>query len=339
MPNAKSTILFISLAKKFGGGEVQTELLIQNIRQLGFDVAFYGKANGVLGQKLAKQSILVLPNLWTVGQFLRQHSSVLIHACDGRSVHLAAALKFCFKKPLLITRHVIFPLKRKSSQISYRYADAVVGVSQTASDKLKSLNAQTHTIYGGIEKLREHKSIDAYFQSAPNTLKVAQIGNFQAVKNFPLTIELAKSLPSVQFYLVGSGELEQELKTAAKDVANITFVPFTPYIGSVFKQVDVQILPSHSEGLSMVILEGYQYDVPILAHAVGGIPEIVEHGKTGYLIEHNQMEDYRVYLLELSKQPAQLAKLKQSTALYWQQRDFSGKRMAQEYVQLYKKLL
>lgn len=333
----KNNILFINLARGFGGGEVQTERLILALSH--YHCVFFGKKNGVLGKRLAEHNITVLPNFWAVCCFLWRQPKTLIHACDGRSVHLAAFLKLCFRLPLLITRHVVFPLKRKSSQISYRLADAVVGVSKVASENIQAINPNVQTIYGAVDKLPESHDIAADFVANQAALRVAQIGNFQAVKNFALTIQLAKRLPEIHFYLVGSGELEQDLKQQAEGLANVHFIPFTPYLGSVMQNIDVQLLPSLSEGLPTVIIEAYQYGVPVLANKVGGVPEIVLDGKTGFLVENNELEIYQQHLQHFLHAPDDLQLLKQNVQQFWQEHDFSAKRMADEYAKLYATLL
>lgn len=333
----KNNILFMNFARGFGGGEVQTERLILALTQ--YHCVFFGRKAGILGKRLAEKNITVLPSFWSVCRFLWQQPQTIIHACDGRSVHLAVLLKKAFAKPLLVTRQVVFPLKRKSSQISYRMADVVVGVSQMASACIELINPRVQTIYGSVEKLPEHDDVAAHFLAHQTKLRVAQIGNFQPVKNFALTIELARRLPEIQFYLVGSGVLENDLKQQAKGLDNIHFIAFTPYLGSVMKNIDVQLLPSLSEALPTVILEAYQYGVPIVANKVGGIPEIVVDRQTGYLVENNNIETYQHHLQSLLDSPEILQQLKQNVQHYWQTHDFSVVRMAQEYTKIYDSLV
>jgi glycosyltransferase involved in cell wall biosynthesis len=54
---------------------------------------------------------------------------------------------------------------------------------------------------------------------------------------------------------------------------------------TLYKEVDAFILPSHNEGLPVVILEAMSYGLPIIATRVGGIPEIMEHEVNGFLFE------------------------------------------------------
>lgn len=332
-------ILFINMAKGFGGGEFYTEQLIANLE--GFDCYFLGKKSGKLTACLQQtQPNIKIVSLWEAIKLASSNKHLIVHALDGRGAHFSGLFKRFFGVKSVITRQVNFAFKRKSSQKAYANADMLVGVSHSITENLANLNPNAKTVYGCLKPLQENAEFEQqFFANRPNSLKIAQIGNFQAVKNFPLTVELAKQNPNVHFYLVGSGELEQDLKSQANGLKNISFIPFTPYIGSVLKNIDLLIVPSHSEGLGMAILEGYQYQVPVIAHATGGIPEIIEQEKTGFLVSPNQIEQYQVILDRLLAEPTYFAKLRNNITAYLAKKDFSAQRMAKEYKAIYQQIL
>ncbi|MGX2957033.1 glycosyltransferase family 4 protein [Ursidibacter arcticus] len=342
MSNPKKNILFINMASGFGGGEYQTEQLILSLKE--YNIYFFGKGNSRLSQKIKEKApfvrVLNFYQLFFLGLKALKNKNLIVHAQDGRGAHIAGILKRIFGLPTIITRHVSFPLKRKSSSYAYRSANALVGVSKQITEFLQTLNSNSHTIYGCVKPLYENELFEQnYFPYKKNGLSVAHIGNLQKVKNFELTIDLAANNPDINFYIVGSGELEIQLKYRAKHLSNVTFIPFTEYIGSVFKNVDIQIIPSHSEGLGGVILEGYTYKIPVLAHATGGIPEIVKTGITGYLSYTNNIDDYQDYLEQLKHNPDLLIQLKANIAEFLEKNSFSSDRMATQYQNIYNKIL
>ncbi len=335
----KQAILFINMASGFGGGEFQTEQLMRTLKN--YQVYFFGKKSGkfipYLKQNLPHIHIL---NFWQMLKLVFTTNSLVIHAQDGRGAHIAGTLKRLSGKPTIITRHVAFPFKHKSSLYAYRQANMLIGVSKKITENLLSINPNTQTIYGCIKKLKEDNQFEqCYFSGQKNKLRIAHIANLQQVKNFPLTIALARNNPNIDFYLVGSGELEQELRQQAADLNNVIFIPFTEYVGSVFKHIDLQIVPSHSEGLGATILEGYQYTVPTIANAVGGIPEIIEDKQTGFLVHENILENYQSILDKLIQEPDLLIVLKNNIQQYMKCNDFSADRMGEEYHQIYQRLL
>ncbi len=336
----QATILMINMAKGFGGGEFQTERLISEL-SAKYNIYFLGKKESIFVKKIRQNmpQIQVLTLLEAIKLVICK-KNIIIHAQDGRAVHIASFLKRISRNNIMvITRHVSFPFKRKISLFSYKNADYLIGVSKQVTTNLQFLNKPRKTIYGCIPFLKESKEFEIQYFSGKKRFSVAQIGNLQPVKNIVLTIHLASLFTDINFYIVGSGELEQELKQQAKDLDNVIFIPFTQYIGSVLKHIDLHIMTSHSEGLPTVILEAYQYNVPTIAHATGGIPEIIEDGKTGYLIKENNLEEYQKVLNNLMTSPEKILELQKNITDYLLHNDFSATRMVVEYHSIYQELL
>lgn len=59
------------------------------------------------------------------------------------------------------------------------------------------------------------------------------------------------------------------------------------------------VLPSLSEGLPQAMLEAMSYGLPVIATTVGGVPDVVEHGRTGFLVEPGNSGEIRKYLERL----------------------------------------
>jgi glycosyltransferase involved in cell wall biosynthesis len=68
----------------------------------------------------------------------------------------------------------------------------------------------------------------------------------------------------------------------------------------LFETADIYVLPSYNEGLPMSILEAMSYKIPVVSTVTGGIPEVVEHGKTGFLVEPGDVKKIAKYLNILS---------------------------------------
>lgn len=336
----KKSVLIINMAKGFGGGEFQTEALVLGLLE-NYEVYFLGKTKGKLAEKLKATPQVKQLNFFQALFLLFRKKQIILNAKCGRSAHLGALLKKLTGRKLVIDRHVDFPFKKKSSQKSYQVADHLVSVSQKIAENLRPINPNLSVIYPTTSApLCDEAFEEKYFSNKNNfTLTLAQVGGFLPVKNFSLTIQLAKIFPQIGFYLVGGGKLESQLKEEAKGLNNIFFIPFTPFVGSVFKQVDLNILPSSSEGFGSVIIEGYYHQTPVLANKVGGIPEIVHHDKTGFLIENNDVESYQQHLTDLLDNPQKLEELKQHIQQFMQEKDFSKERLVKEYIEIFERLI
>jgi glycosyltransferase involved in cell wall biosynthesis len=89
--------------------------------------------------------------------------------------------------------------------------------------------------------------------------------------------------------IVGSGPLRAQLERQASELAllphRVEFREATASIGSLYQEADLFVLTSAWEGTPNVLLEAMATGVPVVATRVGGVPEIVQHGVTGYLAD------------------------------------------------------
>lgn len=100
--------------------------------------------------------------------------------------------------------------------------------------------------------------------------------------------ELASHDPRVHLAFVGEGPLESELRGVASEQAwrhRVHFAGHQPSPHAFFEAADIVVSPSHTEGLSNVILEAMAFGRPVVATRVGGNPEIIEDGVSGLLVE------------------------------------------------------
>jgi glycosyltransferase involved in cell wall biosynthesis len=120
------------------------------------------------------------------------------------------------------------------------------------------------------------------------------IGSFEHRKGQPVLFEamsklLSGPLPDVHLMLVGDGPDEALLRKKVETMGlneRVRFFPFTPEPKYVFERFDVTVLPSlYKEGLPNVLLESMAMQVPVVASNLGGVPEVVLEGETGYVVE------------------------------------------------------
>jgi len=97
------------------------------------------------------------------------------------------------------------------------------------------------------------------------------------------------SLPNAHLMLVGDGPDEAALKNMVQSLGleeSISFFPFTEDPNYVFERIDMTVLPSlYKEGLPNVLLESMSMGVPVVSSNIGGVPEIVLDGETGYMVK------------------------------------------------------
>ncbi len=135
-------------------------------------------------------------------------------------------------------------------------------------------------------------------------LNIIYMGQLEDHKGIFDIIKAIKLLPSDKFYLTiaGRGNLEEKIKQSIYIVNNINFVgQYNKNSGKeLLSQNDLVVIPSKCfENSPMVIYEAFEMGVPVLASRIGGIPELVEEDKTGWLFKSGDIENLKQKLLAI----------------------------------------
>jgi glycosyltransferase involved in cell wall biosynthesis len=138
-------------------------------------------------------------------------------------------------------------------------------------------------------------------------LVVGMVANFnrsvKGVSRFLDAVpEIVREVPSARFLLLGRGKEEKALREKARALgveAFVIFAGFKPDIHRYYAIMDVSALTSFSEGLSITLLESMRCGVPVVATRVGGNPEVVSDGVTGYLVPPGDVSSFASKTVEL----------------------------------------
>jgi L-malate glycosyltransferase len=145
-------------------------------------------------------------------------------------------------------------------------------------------------------------------QCSENSQKtIMHISNFRPVKRIRDVIaifaKIAQAIDS-RLILVGDGpdaivarEMSQELGILDR----IRFVGIVDRVAPLLARADLFLLPSSTESFGLVALEAMASGVPVIASDVGGIPEVVEHGRTGFLAPVGDVDAMATHAIELLK--------------------------------------
>jgi len=139
----------------------------------------------------------------------------------------------------------------------------------------------------------------------PGQTVVGTVANLTDVKNHAMLLDAAAAVirkrQDVCFLLVGGGALEKTLKDRARGLGISDHIVFSGVQRDVFLYLgamDLFVLSSRREGLPMSLLEAMACGLPVVATAVGGIPEAAVEGKTGLLCREGDAPDLAEKILE-----------------------------------------
>jgi glycosyltransferase involved in cell wall biosynthesis len=155
-------------------------------------------------------------------------------------------------------------------------------------ERVGRLRAQKiSTVYYGVSPALAEVDARARLGVDPNAFVVGFVGRLTPQKNVIAFVHAMELLPDVVAVIVGTGELRQSLEEAIaqRTLTNVRLVGNIPDARTVMSGFDLFCLPSHWEGLGLVLIEAMLQQVPIVGSNRGAIPEILDYGRFGLVFD------------------------------------------------------
>lgn len=234
-------------------------------------------------------------------------------------------------------------LRRKFALFFYRFCRVIpVSISPKVRDSVEieyGISSQElSVVYNGSDL---SKCIIKENYSTDETFNFVHIGRFASVKNQTLIVDAISRLKNEGYnvhidLLGGAGnEVEIEEKVRTLHLENeITLCGLQSNVYPFISKADAFLLPSKYEGMPITLIEAMGSGMPIIASNVGGIPDMIEHGKEGLLINPNLDELVEAMMLLMNNHDLR-EKLGVAARIKAQQ--FSSKNMCQGYIEQYEK--
>jgi L-malate glycosyltransferase len=375
-PGQAISVCHVAVGDLWAGAEVQLKVLLSKLvcrAEMNLSVILFNE--GRLEKEIGSLGIpvKVFPeSRWGSGKIFielvrefKKSNIRIIHTHKYKDTILAApAAKLCGIQHVVRTVHGLrepfkglpafkMNLYEAIERTMHRSCvDSIIGVSSQIESKYKAEGevSRVSCIRNGIDldgkavqtnrwRMRKDLCIDS------ETCLIGTVGRLTPVKGIPCLLQAAKILlhggANVKVLVVGEGSIRQDLVTQTHDLGisdNVVFLGHREDTNELLQALDIFVLPSLSEGIPMALLEAMAACRAIVATRVGGIPEIIDDGVEGFLVESMDVNNLAERCRQLIESP-ELARTMGEQGRKRVERDFSATTMADRVALVYKELL
>jgi len=306
-------ILFINSIQMFAGGEVWMLRTLRALHERGHEVWLCCRPRTELAERAARAEIPVkLMNFRgdfdpvrtiRLALFMARHKiNVVLMNMDKELRIGGVAARLAGVRAIIPRRGIDYPLKNRWR---YRFAYNVLATSilanSNATKQALLRNApwlderRIEVVHNGIDAAvfvhSAHRSLREEWQipaDAPLLGFVGQLDERKGLRVLLSAFELIQArIPEARLVLAGEGRLREMIESQIRAKSwerNVVLAGFIHEVASVMQAIDVLVLPSYWEGFGIVIIEAMACGRPVITTNISSMPEIVDDGRTGYLI-------------------------------------------------------
>jgi glycosyltransferase involved in cell wall biosynthesis len=321
--------LHIDTARTWRGGQNQVLLTVLGLREIGCRATLVAHPDGELRARAAEGLDLIpiaprtevdLTAAWRLSRVVKHLKPDVLHAHDPHGVAMASlALSLGGSSPapaLVASRRVDFHLKSNSfSRWKHRQVDCFIAASEAIRRMLVGDGVpaeRTVTVHEGIDidHVRAAPAVNLHEtfwlpHGAPIVGNVAALVPHKGHRHLIEAAQLVvREVPDARFVILGEGELREPLERQVREYhleKHVLLPGFRTDVLGCLKGFDLFVMSSVTEGLGTSLLDAMACSKAIVATQAGGVPEVVEEGRTGFLAEprdHHAMARSIIRLLK-----------------------------------------
>lgn len=307
-----------------------------------------------------------LKAFFDIWRIIKKYNPLIVHTHSSKAGLMGRLAAKLAGTPIIVHTphgHVFFgyfgPLKTKLfiilEKLASRITDKIVVLTnREKKDHLLFKIAKEDkfsVIYSGIKlnilkesSSEEKQNLKKELGIPENSLIVGTAGRLVPVKGPEFLVKASKYIiskyPDTYFMFTGDGPLEQDLKREALEMGisdNIIFLGWRDDLAKIISIYDIFVLPSLNEGMGRVLVEAMALGKSIVASNVGGIPDLVIHGKNGFLVPLKNPKELAKYIQVLLEDKDKREKM--GLAGKEMSLNFSAENMVEKIAELYEELL
>jgi glycosyltransferase involved in cell wall biosynthesis len=306
-----------------GGAQEHLFGLISRMDPARYDVSVVSLSAGSAVRKLQRAGVAVLviedPDdsiaVGALAAYLAEVRADVVHAHMYRAETVAARAVIALgeagqRRPFLVATAHSSRIRSEADRHALLdltpHFNRLIAVSNASEAKLhaegRAALVPVSLIYNGVDLQRYDNqeaccTLPDEYGMEPGSQIVGVVARLEPEKGHPTLLEawpgVIRAVPDVYLLIVGEGSRRDALEAQARELRIAHRVVFTGRrddIPAVTAALDVAVLPSYREAQGLTILEAMALSRPVVASNVGGIPEMVQDGVTGLLVEPRDAE-------------------------------------------------
>jgi len=292
------------------GGNTADQLQSMGVKLLTLDIKTRSELNPKIYSALGE-----------IKTYIRDNKIDIIHAHTRITQVMGSLLSKLTGKSYVSTCHGYFK-KRLSRLLFPCWGERVIAISPAVKSHLIDdfhVPAQKIELIGSGIDADDFKLVEPTTRNSQRQkLNIAggpvigNIARLSDVKGPDILIEamarILKTMPEVKLVLVGEGKMQAQLRQMVVSLKLEESVIFQTAVNRTAEYLpifDVFVVPSRSEGLGLSAMEAQACGLPVVASNVGGLPSLIEDGKTGYLVEPQNPEKLAEKIVQVLKDAQQ----------------------------------
>lgn len=317
-PNAL-TVFHLIAPTHFGGAERVVLNLAESIDRARFNIIVGAFVNARfpqnefvarLGERQIPYTIFWLKrtidvdNIPRVVKLVRTQGVDIIHTHGYRSDIIGLLAARISSRPIVATVHGFVPINSRlrlyghADLIALRFFDRILPVSDhIGGELLKSgiAGEKMVTVRNAVDPIdigRRHVAVT----KPEGEFLIGIVGRLSPEKNIPGFLDVARCLAGrydhLKFVVVGDGperECLEGLTIRLKLDGKVRFTGFVDEMESIYRSLDILVISSTTEGIPLTALEAMRHGIPVVSTRVGGIPEIIQEGVNGLIVDAGDM--------------------------------------------------
>lgn len=316
----------------------------------GSEIAREVSATGARLAELRMRGECDIAAILGLSRILRDVKPAVLHLHTSHAHTLGwLAGRLAKTRSIIVTRRMDHEIKGLFSFVKYNSVDHIIAISEVIRATLiKSglSREKLSVIHSAVDCRSPYPGSDlrSTFGFRSDTPVIGTVATLAPKKGHETLFEATRIVKQhhrpVRLLVAGTGPQEPHLRRLAVRLnlaEEVVFAGFRKDIPQILNTLDVFVLASQDEGLGVALLEAACCGLPLVATNVGGIPEVVRDGSTGFLVapaDAEALAERIMYVLEHHKEAREMGE----RARAFVRENFSLDTMVQRYYDLYKQL-